>query len=199
MPEVPMTHSKATFGIFRNKDEIKSAVTLLRGLGFGEARAAVLFPDTPGAMDFPQVQKSELIKFARIGSVIGAILFMTFGLLMLLGIVPFGGMAQLAVGGQILAILSSLLIGGIIGAACGTLIGIGTPDRAGRRYGQYVNAGGILLSVHTDNKDQQHRVEEILENSGAQDVTSLDEKEGWEDVMNEKLNLERTSFSRSTR
>ncbi len=187
-----MTHSKATFGIYRNKDEINAAVALLKGLGFGDARASVLFPDTPGAQDFPQVQKSELAKFARIGSAIGAVLFAVFGILMLRGVVPVGGMAQLSGGGQVFAMIASVIVGGVVGAACGTLVGIGTPDRAGRRYGQYVNAGGILLSVHSDNIDQQKRVEEILEKSGAQDITSVDEKEGWQDVMNEKLNLERT-------
>ena len=190
-----MTHSKATFGIFRNKEEINSAVTLLKGLGFGDARASVLFPDNPGAQDFPQVQKSELVKFARIGSAIGAALFAVFGILVLREVVPFGGMAQLSAVGQIFAMIASVIIGGVVGAACGTLVGIGTPDRAGRRYGQYVNAGGILLSVHSENPDQQKRLEEILEKSGAQDITSVDEKEGWQDVMNEKHSLERTDLT----
>ena len=190
-----MAHSKATFGIFRSRDEVNTAVSLLKGLGFGEARASVLFPDQNGAQDFPQVQKSELVKFARIGSIIGAVLFGIFSVLMIQGVVPFGGMAQLTGGSQVFAVFSSLILGAIVGAACGTLVGIGTPDRAGRRYGQYVNAGGILLSVQSENMEQRKRVEEVLEKSGAQDITSIDEVEGWQDVINEKLNLERTTLS----
>lgn len=191
-----MTHNKATFGIFRSKQEVNSAVSLLTGLGFGNARASVLFPDHEGAQDFPQVQKSELAKFARIGSFIGAGLFVIFSIVMVSGAFPLGNLGVISTMGKISAVVVAALLGGVIGAVCGGLVGIGTPDRAGHRYGQYIHSGGILLSVHSDNPAQQKKLEEIFERSGAQDITSVDEAQGWKDVLDEKSNLERVNLSR---
>jgi hypothetical protein len=191
-----MKHNKATFGIYRSKEEINAAVSLLSSSGFGEARASVLFPDHAGAQDFPQVQRSEIAKFARIGAMLGAGLFLTFMVLALSGVIPFARMSAVPAEGRLFAVIASVFVGGIIGAACGTLVGIGTPDRAGNRYGQYVHAGGILLSVHTDTHDDQKKVEAILDKSGAQDITSVDESQAWKDVINEKNHLERDTLSR---
>lgn len=194
---VGMTHNKATFGIYRSKEEVNAAVSLLSALGFGESRASVFFPDHGGAQDFPQVQKSEIAKFARVGAMIGAVFFMGFMMLALSGVIPFAPTDQIpAEGGRVFLIVGAAMLGAIIGAACGTLVGIGTPDRAGHRYGQYVHAGGILLSVHSDTPEEEKRVHEILEKSGAQDITSVEEELAWKDVMDEKGNLERVSLTR---
>ncbi len=188
------THDKATFGIYRSKEQVDAAVSLLSGLGFGDAPASVLFPDKIGAQDFPQVQKSELLKFMRIGSAAGAMLFLIFGVLAASGVVPFAPLSEAPASARTFLVIACLFLGSIIGAACGTLVGIGTPDRAGKRYGQYVNAGGILLSVHSDTFEDQKKIEEVLEKSGAQDITSVDGDEAWTDVMNEKGNLERVNM-----
>lgn len=193
-----MTHTKATFGIYRSKEEINAAVALLSGLGFGEARASVLFPERAGAQDFPQVQQSQLFRFAKLGSMIGAAIFLVFGMLAVSGAIPFAPMENLDFTARVLAVVGSLVLGGVVGAACGTLVGIGTPVRAGHRYGQYVDSGGILLSVHSKTAEGQKRVEEILEKSGAQDITSVDEDKGWEQVMEETANLARVNLSRNT-
>lgn len=198
MKQNSMTLKKATFGIYRNRAELDAGVSLLSGLGFGDAGASVLYPqDETGAQDFPQVQKNELVSFAKIGSGLGAGLFLVFIMLALSGVIPFAPMARVPAEGRVFAVIAAMLLGAVVGAACGTLVGIGTPERAGRRYGQYVHAGGILLSVHTDNIADQKKVEEILEKSGAQDITSVDEAQAWRDVMDEKGNLERVSLSRT--
>lgn len=185
-----MTHTKATFGIFRSREEVKAAITLLKGLGFGESKALVLFPDKRGDQDFPQVQKSELVKFARIGSLIGAGLAAVFVILLIAGVVSFANLSSASATGQVFIILGSLFIGGILGAAWGTLVGIGTPDRAGRRYGQYVNAGGILLSVRIQDTEEQRKIEAALEASGGQDITTSNERESWTEALKEKENLQ---------
>jgi hypothetical protein len=38
-----------------------------------------------------------------------------------------------------------------------------------------VKSGGILLSVHSDNSDWTKRAKEILEHTGAQDISSTGE------------------------
>ena len=194
-----MTHNKATFGVYRSRDEINEAVTLLSALGFGDAPAAVLFPEQDGPQDFPHVQKSELVKFAKVGSALGAILLFGFAIMATSGVIPFAPLQAAPVEGRTFALIAAVFLGGVVGAACGTLVGIGTPDRAGRRYGQYVHAGGILLSVHSDPAEQQKKIEEVLEKSGAQDITSVNGEQAWQDVMDEKGNLERVNLSQNSR
>ncbi len=190
-----MTHKKATFGIYRSKEDVSSGVALLARGGFGEARATVLFPDHNGDQDFPNVQKNEVFKYARVGSVIGAFLFLIFVFFAMSGLISFISLGDLPMWKRVLAATASLFAGGVVGAACGALVGIGTPNKAARRYGQYVEAGGILLSVQTENPDEQKRVEKLLEESGAEDIRSIDEEAGWSDVRAETNLLSKLNFS----
>lgn len=68
-------------------------------------------------------------------------------------------------------------VGGAIGGIAGSLIGMGIPEYEAKRYEGFVKDGGILLSVHVDDSDWAKRAKEILENSGARDIASADEKD----------------------
>jgi hypothetical protein len=49
------------------------------------------------------------------------------------------------------------------------------PEYEAKRYEGRVRAGGILLSVHSDNCDEVKRAKEILARTGAQDISSTGE------------------------
>jgi len=57
----------------------------------------------------------------------------------------------------------------------GALVGMGIPEYEAKRYEGRVKAGGILLSVHSDNSEWTKRAKEILERTGAQDIASTGE------------------------
>jgi hypothetical protein len=63
-------------------------------------------------------------------------------------------------------------VGGAAGGITGALIGLGIPEHEAKRYEIRVKEGGILLSVHSDNSDWTKRAKEILERTGAQDISS---------------------------
>jgi len=63
------------------------------------------------------------------------------------------------------------VVGGLIGA----LVGMGIPEYEAKRYEGMVKDGGILLSVHCDNSDWTKRAKDILEQTGARDVSSTGE------------------------
>ncbi len=65
--------------------------------------------------------------------------------------------------------------GGIIGGIAGALIGMGVPEYEAKRYEGLVNKGGILLSVHSESSEETKRAKEILERTGAQDISSTGE------------------------
>jgi hypothetical protein len=61
---------------------------------------------------------------------------------------------------------------------------MGIPEYEAKRYEGRVKEGGILLSVHSDSSDWTKRAKEILEATGAQDISSTGEaksKDGNED------------------
>jgi hypothetical protein len=49
---------------------------------------------------------------------------------------------------------------------------MGIPEYEAKRYQGLVKGGGILLSVHSDNSNETKRAKEILERTGAQDISS---------------------------
>jgi len=52
---------------------------------------------------------------------------------------------------------------------------MGIPEDEAKRYEGRVKEGGILLSVHSDDSNWTKRAKEILEQTGAEDVSSAGE------------------------
>jgi hypothetical protein len=52
---------------------------------------------------------------------------------------------------------------------------MGIPEYEAKRYEGRVKEGGILLSVHSDNSDWTRKAKDILESTGATDVSSAGE------------------------
>ena len=54
----------------------------------------------------------------------------------------------------------------------------GDAEYEAKRYEGRAKDGGILLSVHLDSSDETKRAKEILEQTGAQDISSTGEASG---------------------
>jgi hypothetical protein len=76
------------------------------------------------------------------------------------------------------AALTGVGVGGAIGGISGALIGMGIPEYEAKRYEGRVKEGGLLLSVHSDNSDWTRKAKDILDRTGADDVSSTGEKKG---------------------
>ena len=83
--------------------------------------------------------------------------------------------SPLIAAGPIVATLAGLGVGGTVGGLTGALIGLGIPEFEAKRYEGRLQRGGILLSVHSDNADWTKRAKEILERTGAQDISPTGE------------------------
>jgi hypothetical protein len=175
--------SKAVFGIYRGKSEIKVAKSELKNLGFSNAGISILYPPHPGAQDFPQRQKSNVGRGALIGAIVGGVTLIVVAILVNSNQIHAEDInVGLSLGDSVILSILGVFCGVGIGAACGALVGIGIPQRAGYRFGDYVGAGGILMSVHVNDLDQEHQVKEVLERTGAQDISVLKEDQGWDSV-----------------
>lgn len=175
-----MNINDATFAIYRDQGEIKIALQSLKKLGFIKTAMSVYQTKKYGSKDFPQVQKFQYIYSSIIGSVIG--IFIASGFFI------FAKVDY--VGSRFIFIILGIFFGGLLGAAGGLLVGIGTPDPAAKRYGQYLQSGGILLSVHCNTPKQFQQAQEVLSSTGGQDIQVINEIKTWRNANIERIDLE---------
>jgi len=57
----------------------------------------------------------------------------------------------------------------------GALVGLGMPEYEAKRYEGMLKQGRVLLSVHCDDSDWARRAKQVLENSGAEDISASGE------------------------
>jgi hypothetical protein len=74
-----------------------------------------------------------------------------------------------------MAALAGIGVGTTLGGIAGGLIGMGIPEYEAKRYEGRVRNGGILLSVHSDSSEWTKRAKQVLERTGAQDISSTAE------------------------
>jgi hypothetical protein len=71
--------------------------------------------------------------------------------------------------------LSGAAVGATVGGIAGGLIGLGIPEIEAKRYEGKIEAGNILISVHTENSAEITRAKEIFGQGGAQDICTTGE------------------------
>ena len=89
-----------------------------------------------------------------------------------IGTLAIPGVGPFVAAGPIVSALAGSGIGGSVGWLAGALIGMGIPEYEANRYEGRITKGGILLSVHADDKHWKNMGKEILERTGAEDIGS---------------------------
>jgi hypothetical protein len=74
-----------------------------------------------------------------------------------------------------MAALAGAGVGGTVGGVVGALVGMGIPEYEAKRYEGRIKSGGILLSVHCDDSEWTKKAKLILEETGADGVSSTGE------------------------
>jgi hypothetical protein len=162
----------AVFGLYPNHSGAENGVETLKQAGFRNTDISVLFPQNVGSKDFGHEKGSKAPEGAATGAGSGAVLGGALGWLVGIGALAIPGLGPFVAAGPIMAALAGMGVGGAAGGITGALIGLGTPEYVAKRYEGRVRDGGILLSVHSDNMDWTKRAKEILERTGAQDISS---------------------------
>src|SRR5690242_20792218 len=165
----------AVFGIYRDQLDVEGAVDALKAAGFRNTDISVLFPENQGTKDFAHEKNTKAPEGTATGAGTGAVIGGTLGWLAGIGALAIPGVGPLIAAGPIVAALTGVGVGGAIGGIAGALIGLGIPEYEAKRYEGRIRSGSILLSVHTDDSNWTKKAKEILENTGAQDVTSTGE------------------------
>jgi Protein of unknown function (DUF3341) len=165
----------AVFGIYPNRTSVDNAVDALKAAEFRNTDISVLFPENTGTKDFAHEKNTKAPEGATTGAGTGAILGGGLGWLVGIGALAVPGLGPFIAAGPIMAALAGAGVGGAVGGLTGALIGMGIPEYEAKRYEGRVKDGGILLSVHSDDSAWTKKAKEILERTGAQDVSSTGE------------------------
>jgi hypothetical protein len=165
----------AAFGIYKTRGGVEGAVDALREADFRNTDISVMFPDNAGTKDFAHEKNTKAPEGAATGAGSGAVVGGTLGWLAGIGALAIPGVGPLIAAGPIVAALAGVGVGGAVGGITGALVGMGIPEYEAKRYEGRVKEGSILLSVHCDDSKWTKKAKEILERTGAEDVSSTGE------------------------
>jgi len=177
----------AVFGIYPSYTTVEMGVEGLKAGGFSNRDISVLLPQSAGTKDFAHEKGTKAPEGATAGAGTGVVLGGAMGWLLGVGALAIPGLGPFIAAGPIMAALAGAGVGGAVGGITGALIGMGIPEYEAKRYEGRVKDGGILLSVHCDSSESIRRAQQILERSGAQDVSSSGEASSDDSSINRHL------------
>jgi hypothetical protein len=165
----------AVYGIANTSQQANAIVEQLQTTGFLNDDISVLFPDQEGTRDFAHAKSTKAPEGAAAGGAAGLGVGGALGLLAGIGALAIPGVGPFIAAGPIMGALSGAAVGGATGGIIGGLVGLGIPEYEAKQYEGKVRAGNILISVHTEDSKARSRAREILERSGAKDISSSGE------------------------
>src|ERR1700676_1515682 len=165
----------AVFGIYPTQSSADRAIDTLTKAGFPISDISVLVPETLGNKDMGTEKATKAPEGATAGATSGAVLGGALGLLAGIGALALPGGGPLIAAGPIMATLAGMGVGGAVGGVTGALIGMGIPEFEAKRYEGRLQKGGILVSVHCDTSEEVKRGKDILQRTGAEDISTAGE------------------------
>ncbi len=163
--------AKAVFGIC-TEVQAEAALNELKQAGFASSDISILVPDTTGSRDLGHEQHTKAPEGTATGVTTGGILGGALGWLAGIGALAIPGLGPFIAAGPIMAALSGAAVVGTVGAVAGALVGLGIPEYEAKQYEGKLREGNVLISVHTEDRDERKLATEIFERVGAQDVSS---------------------------
>jgi hypothetical protein len=170
--------NSVVFGVFSTKGQVEIVVDEMKRDGFRNADISVLFPYNEGTKDFALEKGTKAPEGATAGATSGAVIGGTLGWLAGIGLLVIPGLGPFIAAGPIMALLGGVGVGAAVGGVTGALIGLGIPEYVATRYEGRIKGGCILLSVHADDSKWIQKAKKILEQNGADDISSTGETKG---------------------
>ena len=170
-----MAKNVAVFGLFKDQTTLERCIEQLRLGGFRNTDISVLFPENLGNNQLGTEKNTKAPEGATTGGTSGAVIGGVLGWLAGIGTLAIPGIGPFIAAGPIVAALAGMGVGGTLGGVVGALVGMGIPEYEAKRYEGQIKKGSILLSVHSDDSEWSKKAKTILDNSGAEDVSSSGE------------------------
>jgi hypothetical protein len=179
--------NKSVFGIYSSRSAVENAVSALKSAGFQHSDVSVLLPENLGSKEIATEKNTKAPEGATTGAGSGAVIGGTLGWLVGIGALAIPGLGPFIAAGPIMAALAGMGVGGAVGGVTGALVGMGIPEFEAKRYEGRLQKGGILMSVHCDTSEEIKRAKDILERTGAEDVSTAGESSGDKDKSSRRV------------
>jgi hypothetical protein len=167
--------SNAIFGIYSSRISVENAIDRLKAGGVRNSDISVLMPDMQSSREFAHEKGTKAPEGAAAGAGTGAVLGGALGWLAGIGALAIPGVGPFIAAGPIMAALAGAGVGGSLGGVTGALVGLGMPEYEAKRFNGRITKGDILMSVHCSDSDSEKRAKTILEDTGAEDISSVGE------------------------
>jgi uncharacterized membrane protein len=161
--------------LIETRDQAEDIVEELKDAGFANDQISVLLPETQGTREFAHEKHTKAPEGATTGGATGAVSGGVLGWLAGIGALTIPGVGPLIAAGPIVSALAGVGAGAAVGGLAGALIGMGIPEYEAKRYETKIKAGNILVSVHSDDREQRETAKDIFEGAGAEDVSTTEE------------------------
>jgi uncharacterized membrane protein len=194
----------AVLGVYFDREQVGRAVEQLQSAGFRDADISVVLPGEQGAQKVENIESREpksvdekvkdltsketkdissgsskdvdakntkAPQAAATGAGIGAALGGSLGILAAVSVLAIPGIGPLLIAGPLLGAFAGAAAGG----AVGVLVGIGIPEDEARLYEERLKKGGLLVSIHTETRDEADRARNIFQQTGATDIAATHE------------------------
>jgi len=164
----------SVFGLYTDYSSVENSVDTLKRAGFRNTDVSVLFPQHIVSKDLALEKDVEAPEEAPAGVKAGGKVGGALGWLMGVGALAIPGLGPFIAAGPMMAELkkAGTAVGGAVGKLTYTLISLGIPVHQAEHYEGHVKDGGILLSVHSDDQEWTTRARRIMEQTGAQHMSS---------------------------
>jgi hypothetical protein len=170
-----MTKNRVVYGIYHDRPQVEQAVDRFLVSGFRNEDISVLLPENVGTKEFAHEKHTKAPEGTATGAAAGGVVGGTLGLLAGIGAFAIPGLDPFIAAGPIMGALAGVGAGGVVGGVVGALVGLGIPEYEAKRYEGQIKNGGILTSVHCDNSDWVARAEELMKDTGAEDISTTGE------------------------
>lgn len=162
--------AKLVTGLFKSKVAAEAAVDALLKRGFTREDISVLMSDETRSKHFALQSRTHAADGLGIGAAAGGTVGAVLAAIAAVGSTLFLPGLNLVIAGPIAAALAGLGAGGAAGGLIGALIGAGIPEYRAKVYEAGIRGGGILIGVASRTDEEVDRIEELLEELGAEHV-----------------------------
>jgi hypothetical protein len=165
-----MTKPKLVTGLFKNRVAAEAAVDAILKRGYTRDDISVLMSDATRTKEFAVQARTHAADGAGIGGALGTAVGAVLAAIAAVGSTIILPGINLVIAGPIAAALAGAGAGAVTGGVIGALVGAGIPEYRAKVYEAGLREGGILLGVEAKTDEEVDRLEELLEDIGAEHV-----------------------------
>ncbi|HEX8098161.1 MAG TPA: quinol:electron acceptor oxidoreductase subunit ActD [Pyrinomonadaceae bacterium] len=166
-----MATAKLVTGLFKTRTAAEAAVDAIIKRGYTREDISVLMSDATRHKEFAVETRTHAADGAGIGGAVGGTVGAVLATLVAVGtIVAIPPLGALVVAGPITAALAGLGAGAATGGVIGALVGAGIPEHRAKVYDAGLQSGGILLGVEAKSGEDADKLEQLLNDLGAEHI-----------------------------